>query len=377
MVSRRGVEQAIGIAALALLAVACFVVLRPFLPAILWAVVLCLSTRPLYARLTRLLGGRRALAAALMVLAVSLLLVLPVAAVSWTLADDVAALFARVHQWSEQGPPPPPDWVATLPLVGERLRARWQALTDAGGNAAPEIAAYVAIARQWLVTFAAALGPAVVELVLSLVIAFFFYRDGEAAADLLGGVGERLAGDRAVRLIHVAAGTIRSVVDGLIGTNLVQAILGAFGFWLAGVPGALLLGFVLFFLTVVPLGAALVFVPAVVWVFHRGDTMQAILLGAWCILVFPVLENVLRPYLITRGSSLPGLLVLLGMLGGLTAFGFLGIFLGPAILAIASALIQEWPRAAAATDPGARADDARRVDSTRGFARDPADSFQA
>ena len=135
-----------------------------------------------------------------------------------------------------------------------------------------------------------------------------------------------------------ATGTITGVVHGIIGTNFVQGILSAVGFWAAGVPGAFLLGFLCFFLTMIPIAPTLVWLPASLWLFYNGSTGAAIVLAIWSFLVFNTLENVLRPYLISRGSCLPMLPILLG----LAAFGLLGIFVGPTILAVAYSLITEW-----------------------------------
>jgi predicted PurR-regulated permease PerM len=219
---------------------------------------------------------------------------------------------------------------------------RWNELSQAGPDLATQLAPYSATVRTWLLAISAGFAGALFELLLSLALAFFLYRDGPACGALLTSVGERLSGTRAHRLIAVAGSTIRNVVVGLIGTNLVQATLGGIGFWAAGVPGAFLLGFAVFFLTIVPSGPIFVWVPAVVWLLNAGKTTEAILLGVWCILIFQVLETVLRLYFAGRGSTLPAVLVLLGMLGGLTAFGFLGLFLGPTLLAIAYTLIEEW-----------------------------------
>jgi predicted PurR-regulated permease PerM len=177
---------------------------------------------------------------------------------------------------------------------------------------------------------------------LSLLIAFFLYRDGRAAAARLETVVGQLAGGRAHTLLGVASGTIKGVVYGILGTNLVQGVLAAIGFWLSGVPGAFLLGVLSFFLTTIPMGPVIIWVPAVLWLFHIGDTGWAVFLALWSFGVFGPLENVLRPYLISRGSDLPVILVLFGMIGGLLAFGFLGIFLGPVLLAVSFTLAEEW-----------------------------------
>jgi predicted PurR-regulated permease PerM len=279
-------------------------VLRPFLTAILWAIVLAFSTRPLYERLLRALGGRRSLASALMIVAVICILVAPVAALAWSMADDIRVLAVTMQGWFRHGLPAPPAWIAAIPLLGTRLSLRWHELSQAGAGFPAMLAPHYDTMRTWLRIAAAGVAGALLELVLSLLIAFFLYRDGPAAGAVLAAITERLTGERARRLIAVAGSTIRGVVDGLIGANLIQAILAAVGFWLAGVPGAFLLGFLVFFLTVIPFGAGLVWVPAVLWVL-QFNTMRAVLLAAWCILVFPVLENVVRAYLVQRGISLP------------------------------------------------------------------------
>jgi predicted PurR-regulated permease PerM len=132
------------------------------------------------------------------------------------------------------------------------------------------------------------------------------------------------------------------VVYGIIGTNLTEVILAAIGFRIAGVPGALLLGFFCFFLTLIPVGPILIWLPATIWLFTTGETGWAIFLIVWSIMVFSVLEAVLRTFLVSRGSDLPMIMILLGLFGGLLTFGFIGLFLGPCLLALGYALIREW-----------------------------------
>jgi predicted PurR-regulated permease PerM len=341
MVSRQSVEQAIGLSILALVAIGTFVVLRPFLPSIVWAAVLTYSTWPLFVRLKGRLGGREALAATIMILAVACVLVAPVAALTWTMADEVVRLSAIVRGWFETGLPALPSWVGDIPFFGGRLIQRWHD-TFQTGDLTQTLAPQIATLRTGLLAAASTVANALVELLLSLVIAFFLYCNGPEIGAAVGSVGDNLTGARGRRLINVVASTIRSVVESLLGTNLLQAILGAIGFWAAGVPGAMLLGFLVFFLTVIPFGAGLIWVPAVIWVANSGRTGTAVLLVGWCIVIFPILENIARPYFVRRGSDLPALLVLLGMLGGMSAFGFLGVFLGPALLALVYALMEEW-----------------------------------
>jgi predicted PurR-regulated permease PerM len=341
VVSRQSVEQAIGIAVLALIAVGTFLVLRPFLSGIIWAAVLTFTTWPLFTRVNGWFGGRRSLAALVMIVAAACVLLLPLAALALSMGDQVARLGIVLRQWLDFGLPSLPTWVADVPLIGGRLMRRWQEFFQTG-DIAQNIAPYTATLRSYLVATATIVANAFLELLLSLLIAFFLYCNGVELSNGLGSVSQNLTGERGKRLILVVASTVRSVVEGLLGTNLLQAILGALGFWVAGIPAALLLGFFVFFLTVIPFGSGLVWVPAVIWLATTGHSTSAVLLTVWCILIFPVLENVVRPYLVKRGSDLPALLILLGMLGGMSAFGFLGVFLGPALLALVYTLIEEW-----------------------------------
>ncbi len=342
MTSDDRIERKIAAILLALLAVGCLVVLRPFLSAVLWAAILSSSTWPLYVRLKSLLRERRAAAAAGMVAVASMVFLLPLAALIARVAGEVTQLAAVVSHWMEVGPPAPPHWVATLPLIGTRLDSYWRGVAYNGAQLAADMKAYVVPAREWLLGSTMKLGAGLTELVLALLISFFFYRDGAASLERLRATLVRIGGARAKHLLTVAGATIKGVVYGVLGTAAVQATLAAIGLRIAGVPAPLLLGAILFFLTVIPLAPALVFVPAVIWLAQQGATGGAIFLCAWYVAVFVLLEAALRTYLISRGSDLPLILVLLGMLGGIAAFGLLGIFLGPVLLALGYTLAREW-----------------------------------
>ena len=341
MVPRRTVERAIGITALALVSVGAFLVLRPFLSAIMWAAVLTYSTWPLFERLKDRIGGRERTAAAIMILIAACVLVVPIAVLAWSMADQVVRMGGIVRAWFEHGLPALPAWVGDIPVFGGRLMQRWRDLFQAE-DLSQSLSPYLATARTQLLVVASSAANGFFELMLSLFLAFFFYCNGPEISALFTTMGISLTGERGQRLIDVVASTVRSVVKGLLGTNLLQAILGALGFWIAGVPGAMLLGFFIFFLTVIPFGAALVWIPAVIWVANNVESSTAVFLAIWCILVFGLLENIARQFLVGRGTTLPSFLILLGMLGGMSAFGFLGVFLGPALLALIYTLIEEW-----------------------------------
>jgi predicted PurR-regulated permease PerM len=336
------IERVLVVVLLALIAVGSFIVLRPFLSALLWAIIITYSTSTPYQRLQGWLPGRRSLAATLMTLLLGTVIVLPLVLVSASLTDGAGLLVAQGRGILDRGIGPIPDWLAQLPLVGGPLQDYWAHVAAGEANVAAMVRPYVSVAGGWLLSVLASVGSGILELVFSLIIAFFLYRDGAAAASRLYAASSRVGGERARRALAAATGTITGVVYGIVGTNFVQGILSAAGFWAAGIPGAFLLGFLCFFLTMIPFAPTLIWLPASVWLFYKGSTGSAIALAIWSFLVFNTLENFLRPYLISRGSSLPILLILLGMLGGLAAFGLLGIFVGPTILAVGYSLVTEW-----------------------------------
>jgi predicted PurR-regulated permease PerM len=173
-------------------------------------------------------------------------------------------------------------------------------------------------------------------------IAFFFYRDGEKLVERVSDVAQRALGGYSLRLVTVVGNTVRGVVYGFLGTAMAQGVLAAIGFSIVRAPGALLLGLLTFFLALVPLGCPLVWLPVTGWLLYTGRTGMGIFMGVWGLFVISGIDNVLRPYLTSREAKLPFILVFLGALGGILAFGFIGIFLGPTLLAVGFSLLYEF-----------------------------------
>jgi predicted PurR-regulated permease PerM len=349
------IDRIVAIATAILLTAGCIVVLYPFVSALLWAVILCFVTWPTFLWGVRHLGGRRTLAATLIALLVAVLLVAPFVAVGLSLADNVSHLTTMISRGLEKGPPPPPAWLADIPLVGHRLHAGWQTLLRDTSHLTATLQRLVVPVSTWLLSQGVALGAGVLYMTLSVLLLFFLYRDGAALATRLQEVTGRIAGARAQQLVDLAVSTVRGVVYGILGSILAQSILAGVGFLVAGVPGALLLGFLTLFLSVLPGGPALLWLPASIWLYKQGATGWAIFLALWGLLVVGTADNVIKPYLIGRGSDLPFILVLLGVLGGAFAFGVIGIFLGPTLLAVGYTVVRDWALAvpvAAAAAPG-------------------------
>jgi predicted PurR-regulated permease PerM len=336
------IERMVGIGTLAALAIGCLVVLTPFVTALLMAVILTYSTWPLYVRLRKSVGGRSNLAAGLMTLAACLILIAPFVFVAFSLADSATELVEAVRKSFEYGSPALPGWITGLPLVGETLNNYWKTLSYDSSRLLEDLKGLISPAKSVLVAGGGLLFAGLLQLGLAVLVAFFLYRDGEAAAAKVQRITSRIGGAHGRHILNIAGSTVVSVVYGTLGTALAQGVVAGIGFLIAGVPGAALLGLATFLLSVVPVGPPVIWISATLWLFLQGSTGWAIFMGLWGLLVVSLVDNVLKPMIISHGSNMPFMLVLLGVLGGAAAFGFVGIFLGPTLLAVGYRMVNEW-----------------------------------
>jgi predicted PurR-regulated permease PerM len=340
--AERRIEQTVQIAAIVLLALGCLVVLLPFLGAVLAAAILCFSTWPIYSYVERKVGGRSWLAALFMTLLIIVVLVLPLALIALSLRDDVPQLIEHVREVFEQGLPQPPSWVKSIPLFGEHLDAGWRELAESREKLGAVLKQYSQPVRHALVATGLIIAEGVLQFSLIAFIAYFFYRDGLALVRALRNAMSRVAGDLAERLMGIIGGTITGVVYGIVGTGLAQALAALIGFLVAGVPGAVMLASLTFILSIVPAGPPVIWIGATIWLGYNDQPGWALFMALWGFFVVSGIDNIVKPLLISRGASMPFVLVLLGVLGGVLAFGFVGIFLGPTLLAVGFNLVRRW-----------------------------------
>ena len=339
-------DRTLATLALALLGVGCVYVLWPFVTSLVWAAILASTCWMPLLWLDRQVKGRRVLAASLMTLAVTLVLLVPVLAVALGLADNLTELAEAVNKMATGGLPDAPAWLRDLPLVGAWLHDYWQRLAHDGHRLMAELGKFAKPAQDMALTAGAVVARGLIDLTLSVFLAFFIFLHGEALATRLRAALVRLADERAAYLIDITKGTIHGVIYGILGTALAQGVLASIGFVIAGVPGAMLLGVVTFFASVVPVGPPMVWGGAAIWLFQQGDVGWAVFMAAWGFFLVSTVDNVIKPFIISRGSSLPFAVVFLGVLGGVLAFGVIGAFLGPTLLALGYRLLEEW------TSPG-------------------------
>lgn len=321
---------------------ASFWILRPFLAPLVWATLLAIACWPAMLGLQRRLGNRRGIAVAGMMSALLLLFVVPVTVMLTLLVGYTPELAARARDLMQAGLPAPPAWVASVPLVGERAAALWGELAAAGPDGlAARIAPHAEELGGWFVAQAGSAGLLFFHFLLTMVLATVLFAKGEMFAAGVRSFARRLAGERGDRAAVLAAKSVRAVAIGVVVTALAQALAGGLGLAIAGVPLPGLLTAIMFVASLAQIGAAPVLALAAVWLFVGDSTGWGIAMVVWTVIVGS-LDNVIRPLLIKKGVDLPLLLLFAGVVGGLIAFGPVGLFVGPVVLAVGYTLLTAW-----------------------------------
>ncbi len=333
------IEQLIRLLVAAALLAGSLYVLMPLLAPIVWAAIFVISTWPLYVRLQRRVRNANA-AAALGALALLVMFAVPIALMATSLVDlgNSALAYSRSREL-----PGAPSFIAALPWIGEGIARRWnEAVTDIPAFLA-SLRQYEPQLRELLLRIGRGLGQSVILLLLAAVFAFFLFRDAERIGATMQRAAIRIDADRGLRLLEVAGATTRSVVYGIVGTAATQGVLAAIGLAIASVPAPLLLGLFTGMLALIPIGlTGVIMLPACAWLFLEGRPAWGVFLTLWAVFVVGGVDNFLRPLLISRGSRLPLVIVLTGVLGGLLTMGVLGIFIGAVLLGVVYVMLREW-----------------------------------
>jgi predicted PurR-regulated permease PerM len=335
-------------------------VLKPFLGPLTWATMIVVATWPMMLRVQRVVGNRRWLAVTIMTVIQLLVLIVPLSAAIITIVANINTIGDWIKALGDFKVPPPPSWLATLPVVGDSALQVWQEVATEGVEVlAAKLAPYAGSLSRQFVSEIGNFGVVFVQFLLTVILAAILYAGGEHAADWTRRFGARLAGRRGEHMVALSGQAIRGVALGVVVTALVQAVIGGIGLAIAHVPFAAVLTAVMFMLAVAQLGAAPVLVIAVIWLYWSGSAGWGTFLLVVTVIV-STLDNFLRPVLIRKGADLPLLLIFAGVIGGLIGFGLIGIFLGPMLLAVTYTLLGAWvedagPRTEGGEPPGAKA----------------------
>jgi predicted PurR-regulated permease PerM len=324
------------------LLVATYWVIQPFVVPLIWAGILAYVTWPLYHAVARLTKRPR-LAAGLFTGAVALGVGIPVASVLVALASEATHLIGVVREWLDTGAPLP-EWILARPWLAERLTQLKQDSVVEPTAVLQYATRYASQVSSQLANIASGLASNAFKFTITVLCLFFFYCDGE---NLIAQASRfvRIAFPRAPRVLEHVGGVVRAVVFGLIGTALVQGLVAGIGYALFGVPSPVALGALTFVASFVPAGPALLWAGASIWLLLGGSTTAAIGMAVYGLVLVSSIDNVLRPLLISGGEvPIHFLVVFFGVLGGLAAFGMLGLFLGPVLLSVTFALAIQFAR---------------------------------
>lgn len=316
-------------------------ILRPFLPSLIWSVMIVVATWPFMLKMETCLWRKRGLAVAAMMIAMLTLFVVPFSLAIVAIIDNADRIAAWVTSFQGQALPALPDWLSGVPVVGSKLNTAWEGVRTGPEGIAARLVPYAGKLLSWFLSQAGSVGIIALEFLLTVIIAAILYVNGETASKGVFQFARRLGGHRGEDVVMLAAKTVRGVALGVVGTALVQSLLGGIGLSVAGVPAATVLTGVMFMLCIAQLGPGLVLFPAVIWLYWSGQTTWGTMLLVWTIFACTI-DNLLRPILIKKGADLPMLLIFAGVIGGLASFGIVGLFIGPVMLSVTLRLLGVW-----------------------------------
>lgn len=325
-----------------MLAVSSFWILRPFLMSMLWASLIVIATWPALEKLQARLKGRRGLAVTIMTLAILLVVLIPLTLAVLTIIDHSADIAARIKSLATNDLSSPPAWLERIPFAGEKLTEKW---TEFAGMSPDERSAmvtpYAKNILQWFVDQAGSIGMTIVQFLLTTIISAIMYAKGETIRSGVLRFACRLAGPQGESVAILAGKAVRGVALGVVVTAIIQAGLGGVGLFISGVPAAALLTAVMLMLCLAQVGPGLVLIPAVIWLYWKGSAVMGTVLLVFSIVAVTI-DNFIRPVLIKKGADLPLVMIFAGVIGGLIAFGIIGLFLGPVVLAVTYTLLKAW-----------------------------------
>jgi len=317
-------------------------ILRPFITSIVWATIIVVATWPILRKIEKGFAGRRGLAVAVMTAALLLIVFVPLTLAILTILNNAEDLASRIKSIAALAVSPPPEWLERIPLVGGKFSVQWREFAARSPEErSAMMTPYAGKALQWLLSQAGSIASMLLQFLLTVIISAVMYAGGEKAAAGVLAFARRLAGQRGEEVTVLAEKAVRSVALGIVLTALIQTAIAGAGLVISGVPAALLLTAVVFMLCLAQIGPVLVLVPSVIWLYWKGDPLWGTVLLIFSIVALTI-DNVIRPILIKKGADLPLIMIFAGVIGGLIAFGVIGLFIGPVLLAVTYTLLKAW-----------------------------------
>ena len=332
-------EASIHIGLAILLTTACLLIMSPFIPLLAWGIIIAVSAYPGFQKLQISLGGRGVLTAILFTVLLLAFLIVPVVLLAGTLVEGVQTLAAHFKDGTFIIPPPPAN-VESWPIIGAPLNRVWGLASKDLAEAIRSFAPQIKAAFPGLLSASAGIGLAVLQFILSILVAGVLLAYAQAAYEVICSLCNRFFGDKGPEFQQLMGATIRSVTTGILGVALIQAVLAGLGFLVAGLPGAGLWAVIFLIAAILQVGV-LILIPAVIYMFTISTVTKAVIFLIWCLIV-GLLDNILKPLLLGRGVAVPIAVVFLGAIGGFVAMGLVGLFVGAIVLSVGYKLFLAW-----------------------------------
>jgi predicted PurR-regulated permease PerM len=336
---RSRIDLVIHIGLAILLATACWLILRPFVPLLTWGIIIAVAAYPSFKRLRAALGGRGTLAAVIFSLVLLILLIVPVMLLAGTLVEGVHTMATHFREGTLVIPPPAAS-VEHWPIIGAPVNKLWSLAATDLGQALRSFAPQIKAVMLSVITASAGFGFTMLQFLLSILVAGALLAKSEAAYSVTCLLAKRLFGKRGPEFQQLMGSTIHSVTTGILGVAFIQSVLAGLGFLVVGLPGAGLWAVVFLIAAVLQVGN-LVLIPAVVYVFAVSTITKAVIFLIWCVIV-GLGDNVLKPILLGRGVAVPIIVVFLGAIGGFITLGIIGLFVGAIVLSVGYKLFLAW-----------------------------------
>lgn len=319
-----------------------YIVLQPFIVPVAWAMIIAYATWPLFLLIRKYIHQGKTLSALLMTLLLTAAFVLPTLWMLSLLKNEVSLVFVELSARLTQAPPELPKYIRTLPWLGNWLNDLFTQMTANPAAFQAKVSTWISEGSNQLITVLGDVGRNAAKMGFALITLFFLFRDGDHVLRQVHQVLFRFLGARIDSYLTAVGGMTKAVVWGLIATALAQGFVAGLGYWWTGIPAPMLLGALTALAALIPFGAPFVWVTVSVLLLAEGNYLDGIILLLWGTLAVSSVDNLVRPMVISNATRIPFLLVMFGVLGGLAAFGLVGLFLGPVILAVLIAVWQEW-----------------------------------
>ena len=336
------IQLVIRLGLLGLLVVWTFLIIKPFVPILTWSAVLAVAFYPVFSWLAKLLGGSPRIAAAILTLVMLGIVIGPAAWLGLSAVEGIRDIASQIGS-GELALRDAPEQIKSWPLIGPQLYDLWNLAYTNIRAVLQEVTPYLKPLAGFMLSFVGSAGIGTLQFLLSVLVAGLLFPYGPQLAGAIRSFLYRIVPEQSEHFLELSGATIRAVSQGVIGVAIIQALLAGIGFKIAAIPSAGLLAVIVLLLSIVQIGAAIVLLPVVIWIWMDKDITTALPLTIFFVIV-GLLDNILKPLVMGRGLTTPTLVILVGVIGGTLAHGIIGLFIGPIILAVAWELAAAWIR---------------------------------